>query len=230
MATKAWIADFDSIRHSLIEMGAKRLIHKAHFKWLNDYHIDDGTGIVHRWMQENYADSMLMGLRRILDNRRGSFSLIRLLSKLERNHALFSVDGYVRLWASQQSDIDEQFVKALYTRFSSNHRTLDRRRIQEDVKTLLARGETVLRYINTVVAHKSASNGDTTAAAVAITWADLDNLFDEVAGLFNKYYGLVRPGVHVDFAPVLPAGFERAFKRMIEGPANTRMEPTRADQ
>jgi hypothetical protein len=213
---QAWISEFDSIKHSLVNMGAKRLIHNAHLKWLSGRPIDDDTGIVHRWMQENYADSMLMGLRRILDGRRGSFSLVRLLGNLERNAALFSFQGYVKLWTSQQGDIDQQFVKALYARFSTDHRTLDRRRIREDVKDLLAKGETVLRYANTVVAHNSASDNDPTVAAVAITWADLDKLFDEVAELFNKYYGLARPGVHVDFAPVLPAGFDRAFKRMLE--------------
>jgi len=207
-------------------MGAKRLIHQAHLKRLNERRFDDGTGIVHRWMQESYADSMLMGLRRILDNNRGSFSLVRLLGNLERNAALFSFDGYLKLWVGQQADIDEEFARALYTRYSTDGKTINRRRIQEDVKALLVRGKTVLRYVNTVVAHDSASVVNSTPA-VAITWADLDKLFDEVTALFNKYYGLVRPGVHVDFAPVLPAGFEQAFNRMIEGPANQRMEPTR---
>jgi hypothetical protein len=222
-----FVTDFEKVRLSLVDLGAKRMIHRAHVKELQDREINDGTGIVHRWMQENYADSMLIGLRRILDNARGSFSLVRLLRRVERSHALLNIDGYVQLSAGQPGRVDDWYVRALFAKFSNDGRTLDRQRIRVDIETLLASCERVLNYINTAVAHQTACESDATAPDTIITWGDLDTLFDEVTQLFNKYYGLVRPGVHVDFEPVLPAGFTRAFTRMIDRPANMRMEPTR---
>lgn len=212
----AWVADFEKVRLSLVDLGAKRLIHKAHVKELQDREINDGTSIVHRWIQENYADSMLIGLRRILDDNRDSFSLIRLLRRVERGHALLNIDGYIQLSAGQPGQLDDWYVRALFTRFSTDGRTFDRQRIRLDIETLLANCEQVLHYINTAVAHQTARESDATAPETIITWGDLDTLFDSVTELFNKYYGLVRPGVHVDFEPVLPSGFTQAFTRMID--------------
>ena len=72
---EGWVQDFESIRSSLMYLGTKRVIHRAHVKTLHNRQIEDGTSIVHRWMQQNYAESMLIGLRRIVDKRKGSLSL-----------------------------------------------------------------------------------------------------------------------------------------------------------
>lgn len=210
-----WVRDFESIRSSLMYLGTKRAIHRAHVEKLQGRQIEDGTSIVHRWMQQNYAESMLIGLRRILDKRRGSVSLLKLLEELEKNHALFTCERYLQLWSNGRPGGNDLYPRALYAIFSRDGRTIDRKRIRADVETLLTDYKSVQQYINSVVAHQSVSDSNATTVLTAITWEDLDNLFDEVTDLFNKYYGLVKPGVHVDFAPVLPAGFQRAFERMV---------------
>ena len=210
----AWVVEFDSIKSSLVYMGMKRVIHRAHMKQLLGRDIWDGTGIVHRWIQENYADSMLIGLRRILDKDKRTCSLIKLLQKVQKNHALFTFEGYLQLWSNAQPRVDDRYARALYITFSSNGRTLDKRRIEEDIKILLAGCKSVLDHINDVVAHQRRETY-TTAAVTEITWDEFDTIFTDVAALFNKYYALVKPGVHVDFEPVLPAGFEQAFARMF---------------
>lgn len=204
---------FESLRINLVELGAKRLIHRAHLKALKDCDIVDGTGIVHRWIQENYADSMLIGLRRSLDNRKDSFSLIRLLRHVQSDRGFHTIDNFITLCA-RQHDYDEWYARALYGRYSGDGGTLDRKRIDDDIKTVVAGSVTVLGYVNDFVAHQAA-NANSTTPSTPLNWADLDRLFDEITGLFNKYYGLVKPGVHVDFDPVLPAGFQRAFDRMV---------------
>jgi len=210
-----WVRDFESIRSSLMYLGMKRVIHRAHVEKLQDRQIEDGTSIVHRWMQQNYAESMLIGLRRILDKRKGSFSLIKLLEKLDKNHALFTYERYLQLWSNGQPEVDDLWLGKLYAIFSRDGCTIDRKQIQTDINKVLKDYGSVQQYINTVVAHQSVSDSSATTVFPAITWEDLDNLFDEVTALFNKYYALVKPGVHVDFAPVLPAGFQRAFERMV---------------
>ena len=212
---EGWVQDFESIRSSLMYLGTKRVIHRAHVKTLHDRQIEDGTSIVHRWMQQNYAESMLIGLRRILDERKGSVSLPKLLEKLGKNHVLFTRERCLQLWSNGRPVINDSYLRALYAIFSRDGRTIDREQIRADVKKLLTDYRSVRQYINTVVAHQSVSDSNATTVFPAITWEDLDNLFDEVTALFNKYYALLKPGVHVDFAPVLPAGFQRAFERML---------------
>lgn len=216
-AVPTWIADFDSIRRDLTDLGTKQLIHRAHIRELQEVDVRDGTGIVHRWMQENYADSMLIGLRRVLDDDRKTFSLIRLLRKVQRHHSDFTLERYLQLWRLSALPVDERFAQMLYLRFSLDGRTLDRGRVHADIRRLLDDHKSVLSYINTTVAHRSAGETDSITPTTAISWEDLDRLFDDVASVFNKYYDLVRPGVHVDFSPVLPAGYARAFKRLVRG-------------
>lgn len=50
-----WVQDFESIRSSLMYLGVKRAIHRAHVEKLQDHQIEDGTNIIHRWMQQNYG-------------------------------------------------------------------------------------------------------------------------------------------------------------------------------
>ncbi|MCH7666049.1 MAG: hypothetical protein IH936_08995 [Acidobacteria bacterium] len=184
---------------------------------MNRHQISDGTSVVHRWMADNYADSMLMGLRRIVDRNRRSFSLIRLLKDIEKNSSLLNVDRYVELWRRATASDDDVFPRMLFAKFSSDGRTLNGGKIRADVKRLQDDHEDILKLINTAIAHREdpQTSDPRSGSSSDATWADLDRLFDDVASLFNKYFDLVSPGTHVDFAPVLPAGFERAFVRMV---------------
>ncbi len=212
---EGWVQEFELIKRSLMYLGAKRVIHRAHEKALHNRQVEDGTSIVHRWMQQNYAESMLIGLRRIVDKRKGSLSLLKLLEKIEKNRALFTYERCVQMWPDGQPMANDSRLRALYASFSRDGRTIDRKQIRPDIKKLPTDYRSVWKYINATVAHQSLSGTNATAVFPAITWENLDNLFDEVTALFNKYYALMKPGVHVDFAPVLPASFQRAFERML---------------
>lgn len=198
-------------------LGMKRVIHRAHLEVWSRHEVKDGTGVVHRWMEDNYADSMLMGLRRVLDKSRQSFSLIKLLEDIARKHSLLTSDRYVELWRLRQEANDDSFPRMLYTRFSSDGRSLATSRIRDDIDRLRGDHDDLLKFIDSVVAHREDANrkDPSSGPSPEVTWADLDRLFEDVAALFNKYYDLVNPGVHVDFTPVLPAGFERALVRMV---------------
>jgi len=245
-----WRKDFEAVKDSLVGLGAKRVIHRAHHKALGNREIEDGTGVVHDWMDDNYADSILMGLRRILDDSKGSFSFVRVLADLKKNRSLLSFERYSKLLESTMESyqevstsspgggakrfvpatVDKQgFGRMLYGTFSSDGRNLDAGRIDADIATLRAGHSKVLDFINTIIAHRKAGNTERRDGGPSpqVTWQDVDSLFDDVAALFNKYYALVNPGVYFDFTPVLPAGFEQAFIRMLgeELPANQAPAP-----
>jgi len=56
-----WAGGFNLIQDDLIALAIRRMIHRSHLKAIEDHEIADGTGIVHRWMLDNYAESMLIG-------------------------------------------------------------------------------------------------------------------------------------------------------------------------
>jgi hypothetical protein len=200
-----------------MHLGGKRVLHRAHQESLQRHQIRAGTAIVHRWLLDNYADSVLMALRRLLDRSRGSFSLVKLLEEVAQQHSLLTFDRYRELLGELGEGKDALFPKMLWSRFSADGRTLDRRRIHADIERLRTDHQTVLEFIDTVVAHRQNPSATDLSEGLSkeIDWPDLDRLFDDVTTLFNQYYSLVNPGVHVDFAPVLPAGYQRAFDLMM---------------
>jgi hypothetical protein len=245
-----WREDFEAIKGSLVYLAAKRKIHRAYRKALGDREIKDGTGVVHDWMDDNYADSILIGLRRIIDESKGSFSLVKILEGLKRNRSLLSFERYSKLLESTRgrrelgsapspaggakrvilAGLDaEGFGRMLYSVFSSDGRNLEAGRIDADIGRLRADHSKIRDFINTIIAHRTPPDKMDSGGGPSpeVTWEDVDQLFDDVGSLFNKYYSLVNPGVHVQFEPTLPAGFEQAFARMLkaEAPANHALAP-----
>jgi AbiU2 len=234
-----WRQDFGLISESLMDLGVKRVVHRAHHNVLSGHEIEHGMGVVHLWMDDNYADSMLMGLRRIIDDSRGSFSLVRLLREIKKQHSLLTFEKYIDLvrvaWGScavatrpspggrgavrsilALSDLDS-FARLLYGNFSADGRTFDGHIVVADIDKLRQDHVITIAFINAVVAHRQVVKDRNSASGPSpgVRWEDLDRLFDDVAALFNKYYALVRPGLHLDFEPVLPPSFARAFERMV---------------
>jgi hypothetical protein len=210
----AWSESFESVRNDLRLLGMKLVIHEAHLEAWNRAPVNDGTALVHRWMADNYADSMLMGLRRVVDGSRRSFSLIKLLEDIARESSLLTADRYLELWRHRHGSGDELFPRMLYGQFSSDNRRLDAARVRADIRRLRDKHAKILRFVDSVVAHRESSERSAKTPAPNLSWADLNMLFQDVT-----YYSLVNPGVHTDFMPVLPAGFNQAFARMVSGDA-----------
>ena len=228
-----WGRDFETISESLMDLGVKRVVHKSYHKVLSGHEIEHGLGIVHLWIDDNYADSMFMGLRRIIDGSSGSFSLVKLLQDIKKHHSLLTFERYVKLvrgeWGNCTataealpeaggrgavrsiiglSDLDS-LARFLYGKFSTNGRTFNESVVAADIHKLRKDHATTIKFINTMVAHRQAAKERNSASgdgpSPGVGWTDLDHLFDDVGELFNKYYALVRPGRHLDFEPVLPA-------------------------
>lgn len=214
---KRWAEHFYSIRNILMSLGEKRSLHKTHMEVLDQYETDDGTAVVHRWMLDNYADSMLMGLRRLVDSRRGTFSLVNFLKVIRKGRHVIRLDRFAALWPREYQTESEAFRQHIYSRFSSDGRTFDREKIEQDIENLRENHDDLLSYINERVAHTGANStgGFDAERDFGVDWMDLDRLYDEVTATFNKYFALFEPGTHVDFTPVLPAGYEQAFARMF---------------
>jgi len=216
-----WARDFIALRTSLMDLATKRALHRAHMVALEKWQEDDGTGVVHQWMVENYADSMLIGLRRLVDKTRGVLSLVKLLEAIAQNHAAFSITRYLEFWQCTYPGINVARARFAYARFSRDGRTFDQEQVRADLRKLEEDHEDILAHIDAVVAHREHPSRDElredfkSGPRPELTWQHLDRLFDDIGALFNKYNPLVDPGAYIDFERVLPAGYEQAFIRML---------------
>jgi hypothetical protein len=214
-----WGRYFETIKGILASLSIKREIHQAHREALSRNHVeDDGTGVVHRWMRENYAESMLMSLRRVIDSDHKTLSLVRLLEDIKSKAPEITFDKYAEFGRRAQAPPSDFQQEHLYARFSSDGSTLDDGMISDDIETLKNDNKGIRIYIDKVIAHREKTNRENPGSGPRpeAAWEDLDRLFYDIVALFNKYYSLVNPGVHLDFtSPILPSGFEQAFERMV---------------
>src|SRR5690349_23461600 len=83
--SERWAAiaeDANRLKEELIRLIGKRVIWRAHNDSLRGQDVQDSTSVVHEWLRENYFDSMIVGLRRVLDQTGGVLSLPKLLARI----------------------------------------------------------------------------------------------------------------------------------------------------
>lgn len=208
-----WARDIEGIKDELVWLMGKRTIWKAHNESLRGTTIPDSTVIVHDWLRENYLDSMLMGLRRILDGTKGTKSLLKLLEELRGQTALLSYDRFRTLW--RDGEFGDSAAAKAYQQFSKNGRSFDPSTVEADIRRLNTDYAKIIDYVNTNVAHRKADPAQGSENAT-ITYRDLHSAFDEVGGIINRYLLLLTASTVLEFEPVMPPGFEEAFDRMIK--------------
>jgi len=214
-----WALDIESIKDELVWLMGKRTIWKAHNESLRGTTITDATAIVHDWLRENYADSMLMGLRRILDGTKGTKSLLKLLEELRGQTSLLSYDRFRTL--CRDGEFGDTVAAKAYRQFSKDGRSFDPSIIEADILRLKNDPSKIIDYVNTNVAHRTADPRKG-SENTTITYRDLHAAFGEVAGIINRYLLLLTASTVLEFDPVMPPGFEETFDRMLKkGAANS---------
>lgn len=209
----AWAQDVETIKDELVWLMGKRTIWKAHNESLRGTSITDSTVIVHDWLRENYLDSVLMGLRRILDGTKRTKSLLTLLEELRAQTSILSYDRFRTLW--RNGEFGDIAAAKAYRQFSKDGRSFDPSTIEADIRCLKTDYSKILGYVNTNVAHRTA---DATQGSenTTITFGELHAAFDEAGRVINRYLLLLTASTVLEFEPAMPLGFEEAFDRMVK--------------
>lgn len=103
-----------------------------------------------------YASSQSAALRRLVDRRKGTVSLIRLLEDIARNPKVMNRDRHVGLWGNDRFFIAQgnrnfdRFAKA------SGDDTVDRDAVNADINAVNGIVSKVEKYVDENVAHRSA--------------------------------------------------------------------------
>jgi hypothetical protein len=203
----------DELKQALWRLSRKRQIFRAHNESLKETPVNDATAVVHHWIRENYFDSMMIGLRCLLDRRSGTRSLPKILEELMRNRSAISFERYRQFLKSTKFLRWEEMAKEAYAPFTKDGRNFDSERVRSDLEKLEVQYQDLLHYINNRVAHWSS---EPTPDESNITIGLMHAMLDDVSAVFHDYYQLIAGATIADFPEVpLLRGFERAFERMV---------------
>ncbi len=208
-----WAQEIEAFKDEFIRLMAKRVIWKAHNEALRETPVSDSTVVVHQWLRANYEDSMLVGLRRMLDGTKRSRSLLKILEELQGHTSVLSYDKFRTLWGDD--DLADRFSVRAYQRFSKDGRNFNPDVIKADIQKLKTRYKKIIDYTNETITHSQAPTDERTASAVP-TYGEVHGAFDEIAEIIKSYLLLFTASSIVDYEPVMPPGFELAFERMVK--------------
>lgn len=155
-----------------------------------------------------YASSQAAALRRLVDRRRDTISLVRLLDDLRRNPSVLSRERHVELWG------DDRFFKAEghrnYDRFSmpASPNRLHQAAVADDIAAVDTSVERVQHYVNDHVAHRAAQQ--TTEIP---TFAELHEAIDAVSEVVQKYASLLKAEILAELEPVIQYDWLAPFRR-----------------
>ena len=169
--------------------------------------------VFHRWMRGLYVAFGVVGVARLVDERKDTRSLVRLLHEIAGNASVLSRERYVAAFiahpgiASIKKNHAELFANRHFdTHVGVNSRGLTKAQVHRDINYLLTRTRHIVRFRHDHLAHLAAKR-----APSSFTISELDTYIALIGGLFNKYSALVR--MHEDYEQwVPPADWKAIFR------------------
>jgi hypothetical protein len=168
-----------------------------------------------------YVSTQGAAVRRQLDRRADSLSLIRLLEDIGRNSELVTRDRHIAAWHEQARDAGVGEADALceqlrlrdangnFDRFAGAGRdTIDRALVRADVAELERAGEVVKGYVDEAIAHMALSPKNSVP-----TYRDLNAAMDRVAELVQKYASLLNAEYLWGFEPAIQQDWKAPFRQ-----------------
>jgi hypothetical protein len=153
-----------------------------------------------------YISTQGVAVRRQLDRRQGSVSLIRLLEDIGRNPEVATRERHVAAWGetSWAGEAHRNF-----DRFSGRRGDrIDVAIVRADVTELLCVGEVVKGYVDETIAHTA----NRTTRAVP-TYGDLNAAIDRIADIVGKYASLLNAEILWEFEPVIQGDWQAPFRQ-----------------
>ncbi len=138
------------------------------------------------FIQETYANSQAVGVRRLVDPGRQPVSLLRLLNEIESMCEQFTETWFIELWSPDGELAERQARSSFREHFrgrTDDH--LDPQVVENDKNSLSSSVESVRAHVDTSLAHMDKSPSEIP------TFADLHLAIDAIVHVFKKYYLLL---------------------------------------
>ncbi|MBK8180613.1 MAG: hypothetical protein IPK67_17295 [Planctomycetes bacterium] len=143
------VAEAEVVSRELIKLLDKRQLWRAHNATLVGNGVEGPTALVHHWLHENYLDSIIIGLRRALDDDKQATSLVKLLQKIERRQSEFTLVRFQTLYTDTLAAFGKELAGADFGRFSRDGVEIDGELIKADILRLKRDHARLLEAANT---------------------------------------------------------------------------------
>jgi hypothetical protein len=150
--------------------------------------------VFHRWMRGLYVAFGVAGVARLVDTRKDTRSLVRLLRQIAPKASLLSRERYVATFASQsgmshvrKSDAERHANRQFDEYVGIRSSCLTREQVQKDIDFLIDRTSKIVRFRHDYLAHLASRPSKRLP-----TVAELEYCFALLGGYLNKYSMLIR--------------------------------------
>ncbi len=154
-----------------------------------------------------YGNSQTGAVRRQLDRRRGSVSLVRLLDDIARHPEVMTRERHLAVWGNAEWAHE---AHANFDKFAGNRTAdmVDVGAVRADIAELFAIGEVVKRYVDKNIAHTALQPID-----YLVTYAELNAAMDQIGELVKRYASLLKAEILWQLEPVIQGDWKAPFRQ-----------------
>jgi hypothetical protein len=138
------------------------------------------TNEVYRWAMRVYSTHAAIGIRRLLDKDIKTYSLLLLLSKIEKNPQVITRRSYVLQYPSHLRDIG---IKDFDNIAGPNSISLPRHIVQADLVKLVTISNEIRPIVDKVMAHRERNP----KRIPKLRWGELHNAIEQIAKMCARY-------------------------------------------
>jgi AbiU2 len=184
-------------------------LHRATYRRVGEIVQDHGQlpeSYFWRYLQDTYAATQAIAVRRQAETSSRVISLGRLLAELSDSPEEASRAFFVGLWAGErragaEREFDERFAGSVGTH-------LDPAIPRADLKTITDSAEPLKTFVDEHLAHSDARAGKDLP-----TFAQLEVAIDEMGELLKKYVYLFKASTLMELVPLIQHNWEAIFRQ-----------------
>ena len=200
---KKWVKNLDRIRGEVTELVLSRHVFQRIYDIVSDNNKINKGNLFYDWLSRHYAQTCLMGIRRLTDKNKNTISLYVLLLDCLENSDKLSRTLHVGLYKRGMEDLGEREFDKLA---GKNSKIFPKSEIEQDVKKLENIREVLKSHTNKRIAHL-----DKKEPGKIPTFLDIFQSIDVLVEIAHKYSLLFTATDH-KFMPVIQYDWEFIFK------------------
>lgn len=168
----------------------------------------DATNHFIIWIRENCLISQTMAVRRVVDKKSGTNSLIRLLFLIKGNPQVLSRERYTTLFTGTGFEGDEVYINQDFDKLvgkGKNH--LMPENVQNDIDVISSKYAKLKSYVDKRIAHV-----DRNPDEVIPTIYNLNECIKVLEQIANKYYTIIHASSYGSLTPTLQYDWEKVLR------------------
>jgi hypothetical protein len=193
----------------------RRVVYESMLEMLREQNHPD-AGLFFETYNDQYIEAQAMAIRRQADDNDRTVSLRRLLRRLDRHRAFITREWYHDRML-RPSDGHEDWRGDEFHQYVTDNRfdvftkragdsKLWRKRILDDIKSLVAASETVVDYANTNIAHLQIDEPST------VTYDEFNDAINSLGALAQRYYSFVHGSSLPSLTPTVEGDWRGPFR------------------